>query len=153
MIHLKEVRTKKRQNHFSEFLEYVRGRSLITLSHENGPMEIEGEMLTASGPRSEFRFVQDPANPSQVIDMKHFLVVGQSQSEAMGFGLEIAQFFMGYYASVFHAQDMFSNHLGFQFFRDYYDDSNPSGDIYDSMRRYFLDREGKGEGATCGSCK
>ena len=106
----------------SQFVNYVGGKSLNDVLHAaDGGLPSD---RSAGGPQEDFRYVIDPANPSAIIDMRHFFVVGQ-QGEFMGLGIELLQALHGY-PSAFDPQDFYSNALGSKFFR-IYDSSKPLG--------------------------
>jgi hypothetical protein len=72
------------------------------------------DSLSAKGPKG-VRYVINPNNPAEVIDMRHFLVVGK-RGELFGLGVEIFQFTRGYRESAFNSQDFLSNYLGERFY-------------------------------------
>ena len=113
-----------------QFVEYTRGRSLRDLQAGGSSPS------TGWGPPDEVRYVRDPANPAQVIDMRHFLVVGE-QGELYGLMIEFVQSWKDP-ESAFHAQDFLSNKLGADFF-DNYDPSFP----LDAQLRSYFDERGK----------
>jgi len=77
----------------------------------------------AGGPDEKYRFVTNPFNSNEVIDMRHFLVVGP-QGEMAGFAIELVQLLGGDRDSAFDAQDFLSNAMGRDFF-DAYDPTQP----------------------------
>jgi len=93
---------------YCEFLNHIKGRSFEDVIHEfdRNP---RGD-LSAEGPDDRFRYVFDPADPKRVIDMRHFLVIGQ-MGEYSGLAVEIHQYITGE-KGAFDAQDFFSNDLG-----------------------------------------
>lgn len=111
-----------------DFLDYARGKSLSDLQNEETG---GGTSSTAGGPSSH-RYVVDPANPNQVIDMRHFLVVGP-QGEFVGLVGEVLQRIQGYSDSAFDAQDFLSNKLGSDFFGTY----DPKKNFDDQLREFF----------------
>ena len=134
---------------YNRFLSHAQGRGLFTLMTEGGGTPF-------AGPNNNVRYVIDPANSNQVIDMRHFLVAGFSGSiydpagsmdlmlpgfsEVPGLLIEILQALPGGDPeSAFHSQDFLSNTLGIEFFRNYY---NPFGNFHDQLERFFKGREG-----------
>ena len=63
------------------------------------------------------RYVINPNNQNEVIDMKHFFVVGH-QGEFVGLLFEIFQKIRGF-NSAFDSQDFLSNYLGTKFYSEY----------------------------------
>jgi len=122
---------------YQEFVAYARGKSLDMLSNEWGEGS-NGFNYSAAGPSKSHRYVIDPANPNQLIDMRHFLNIGQTRSEYFGLMVEIVQKIKGQNESAFHAQDFLSNYLGVEFFGKYYSPFNP--DFASQLEKYFEDR-------------
>jgi RHS repeat-associated protein len=122
----------------SEFVDYSGGKTLRELQNESGEVSLTS---SGSGP-IENRYVKDPANPDQVIDMRHFLIIGQL-GELAGFLVELGQ--IGN-ASAFNAQDFLSNSLGTDFFNNYYNRYKDVLSLDEILEKYFKDRtkpEGK----------
>ncbi|MEW6413227.1 MAG: RHS repeat-associated core domain-containing protein [Candidatus Zixiibacteriota bacterium] len=85
---------------------------------------------SAAGPMQGCRYMIDPANPNQVIDMRHFLVVGKHGGELAGLVNEVLQgletelagtfvgdwFDLHRHSGIFDAQDFLSNTLGAEFY-------------------------------------
>ncbi|HMP32079.1 MAG TPA: hypothetical protein PKD85_20910, partial [Saprospiraceae bacterium] len=67
-----------------------------------------------SGPELENRYVVDPKT-GNVIDMRHFLIIGQA-GEIIGNSVEVIQQIQGYKDSAHNPQDYFSNDLGYKFY-------------------------------------
>ncbi len=88
------------------------------------------------------RYVFDPANPDRVIDMRHFLSIGD-MGEAVGLGVEVVQATRAKWRpSAFDLQDFYSNNLGQQFYdSDFYQDYK-SGDVVFSqaLNNFFQNR-------------
>lgn len=90
----------------------------IAFVGERGLNEIQGTGTipsNAPGPDISVRYIRDPANPNAIIDMRHFLIVGE-RGELFGLGVEIIQKLAGH-PSAFDPQDFYSNALGAEFFR------------------------------------
>lgn len=114
-----------------QFIDYTKGKSLYEIQHQMD----DGirSSLSAGGPDYGYRWVINPRNPSEVLDMRHFLVVGP-QGEGVGLLIELAQL-IGDNASAFDAQDFLSNAMGSEFFRSRsYDKTKPLGD---QLRQFF----------------
>ncbi|MEW6096924.1 MAG: RHS repeat-associated core domain-containing protein, partial [bacterium] len=125
---------------WEEFVEYAKGKTLEQIqTEERGPLGVS-KKISAGGPAEEYRYVIDPSNPNQVIDMRHFLVIGP-YGEHVGLFVEISQLITAP-GSALDAQDFLSNYLGQEFFDRYYD---PNGDFLEQLRRYFKDRAEKFE--------
>ncbi len=123
--------------HYKKFVSHATRKTLAELQNEAG----SGRRRSASsapGPAGKYRYVIDPANPSQVIDMRHFLVVGP-KGENFGLAVEIAQL-RGDRQSAFDAQDFFSNKLGKDFYKNYYK-KYPHLPLNVLLNFYFRDRE------------
>jgi RHS repeat-associated protein len=118
----------------NQFVTYVGGQSLNDVLHA-ADRSLRSDR-SAGGPMDAFRYVVDPANPNAIIDMRHFLVVGQ-QGEAIGLGIEIFQALGGDRSSAFDPQDFFSNALGSQFFSSY----DPSKPLSPQLRAFFSNRQ------------
>jgi hypothetical protein len=99
-----------------QFIEYTKGKSLYDIQHaiDKGALGPR----SAGGPPESVRYVVNPKNPNEVLDMRHFFVVGP-QGELAGLGIEILQALGGDKASAFDAQDFLSNALGAWFFKSY----------------------------------
>jgi RHS repeat-associated protein len=120
-----------------EFVEYVRGRSLEGLLHDID--KGSKSSISALGPQEEFRFVEDPADTTSIIDMRHFLVIGL-QGEWIGLAAELSQI-IGDPESAFDPQDFYSNALGVEFFRDFYD---PEGEpLWRQLNEFFDERRSR----------
>ena len=109
----------ERAQHYNEavtlnvFLKKTEGMNFADVL---GKMSNSGVgVLSAGGPDGSIRYVINPANPAEVIDMRHFFVVGR-QTEILGLGIEYFQLTRGYYDSAFNAQDFLSNYLGTKFY-------------------------------------
>lgn len=122
--HLNEAKTME------QFIEYSKDKSLKQLQHEVDRGTRSDR--SAAGPTRDYRYVINPNNSSEVIDMRHFLVVGE-QGEFAGLLIEILQF-SGDRASSFDAQDFLSNALGSDFFNEY----NPSNPLDYELKKYFF---------------
>ena len=113
---------------YEEFISAIKGYDLQMLTNASGI----GSDSSGIGPPFG-RYVIDPADSSQVIDMRHFLVVGQ-KGELFGLGIELGQLFGGDAESAFDAQALLSNALGAEFFSNYY---NPDYEIVGQLRNFF----------------
>ncbi len=81
----------------------------------------------SGGPTS--RYVVDPANSDRVIDMRHFLSIGD-MGEAIGLGVEVMQSTRdSWRPSAFDLQDFYSNNLGQQFYESDFYQGYKSGDV------------------------
>ncbi|MGY6561485.1 MAG: hypothetical protein ACXITV_05215 [Luteibaculaceae bacterium] len=81
----------------------------------------------SGGPTS--RYVVDPANSDRVIDMRHFLSIGD-MGEAIGLGVEVMQSTReSWRSSSFDLQDFYSNNLGQQFYDSNFYQEYKSGAI------------------------
>jgi len=117
-----------------QFVNYVGGQSLSDVQH-SADQRTPTSDSSAGGPDTQYRYVRDPADPNAIIDMRHFLVVGQ-QGETFGLGVEIAQALQGIRNSAFDPQDFYSNAIGTQFFKNY----DPSKSLSDQLRDFFNQR-------------
>lgn len=113
----------------NEFLASIKGQSLQNIVTQANPNISES---ARAGPK--LRHVIDPANPSNIIDMRHFMVIGQ-YGEAVGLGVEILQIFKDP-QSAFQGQDFYSNTLGKEFFQTY----NPNKDLTQQLNTFFQKR-------------
>lgn len=112
-----------------EFIASIKGQSLQNVVTQANPSIPESK---GSGPL--VRYVIDPANPANIIDMRHFMVIGQ-YGEAVGLGVEIMQIIKDP-QSAFQGQDFYSNTLGKEFFNDY----NPNKDLTQQLNTFFQER-------------
>jgi len=114
-----------------QFIDHIKGKSLSEVQHEidKGAM---GES-SAAGPETSFRYVVNPNNINEVLDMRHFLVVGP-QGELVGLAIEILQGLGGDRESAFDAQDFLSNVLGAKFFVHY----NPKLSLDYQLSKFFF---------------
>jgi len=129
---------------YCEFLEYVGGKDYREVIQEFDPDNPRSE-LWADGPKEKYRYVIDPANPKQVIDMRHFLLAGRF-GEIPGLVNEIKQSIIGDRSSAFNAQDFLSNTLGRVFFLEYFKVIRwyQPGGFYDALEEFFEDRAKEG---------
>jgi RHS repeat-associated protein len=118
-----------------QFIIRAEGRTLNELQHEAD--ERPRSDRTAAGPRNEIRFVINPRNSEEVIDMRHMLVVGP-QGEIIGLLGEMGQLF-GDNDSAFDAQDFLSNAIGADFYEfleeNEYDPEDPLAPL---LKEYFF---------------
>ncbi|MDP3089954.1 MAG: RHS repeat-associated core domain-containing protein [Nitrospira sp.] len=114
----------------SQFVHHVGNQNLHDIMHAGDGQSLRSDR-SAGGPLNDFRYVRDPAGPNAIIDMRHFLVIGQ-QGETVGLGVEIVQALGGDIKSAFDPQDFFSNALGKQFFNTH-DPSKPLGPQLDEF--------------------
>jgi hypothetical protein len=84
---------------------------------ERGNVSITGLGSQAGGPSLDYRYIQDPLNPSLIIDLRHLLVIGKF-GRAVGESVEFLQY-LAQYESAFDDQDYYSNELGYSFFHHY----------------------------------
>lgn len=94
----------------------------------------------SGGPTS--RYVVDPANSDRVIDMRHFLSIGD-MGEAIGLGVEVMQSTReSWRPSAFDLQDVYSNDLGQQFYGSDFYQQYKSGDteFSESLNKFFQNR-------------
>jgi RHS repeat-associated protein len=103
-----------------EFVDHYDGKTHDEIAFEKG----DNSIASAGGPVDEFRYVEDPKNPNQVIDMRHFLVIGFwnsfTHTTIPGDYAEYTQSISGNPStrgSAYHPQDLLSNQRGAQFFR------------------------------------
>jgi RHS repeat-associated protein len=124
---------------YKEFLSYAKGKSLDQLQRDYNASinKTESNSLKERGPIDRYRYVIDPGHPNQVIDMRHFLVVGRA-GELFGLFVEIDQNNHGW-SSAFNAQDFLSNALGSKFYR-YYANLN-CRDASIPLELFFKNRE------------
>ncbi|MEA3306710.1 MAG: RHS repeat-associated core domain-containing protein [Elusimicrobiota bacterium] len=110
---------KKRADNISsaitldKFLLYAKDKSLseVQTEYQKG----KHGFYSAGGPN--YRYVINPLNSKEVIDMRHFLVVGQF-NELFGLGVEMVQLATDP-QSAFNPQDFLSNYLGTKFYSSY----------------------------------
>lgn len=129
---------------YRAFLNHVNGRTYDEVASEKGWHSAYG-LVWPLGPSNEVNFVNDPANPSRVIDMKHFLTVGK-RGNFLGLLNEFRQLWdplhqgvlnFDPWNSAFNAQDFFSNYLGTEFFNSV----DPSKSFEENLREFFENRE------------
>lgn len=88
------------------------------------------------------RYIQDPLNPSVVIDLRHMLVVAYHGS-FFGNSVEIMQG-LGSLSSAYDHQDYFSNQLGYDFYNQYSNQISANPTAFASfVQRFLLDRTGR----------
>lgn len=114
---------------YTDFLTANSGRSESSLLNAGFNQESQG---LGPGPR----YVLDPANPENVIDMRHFIVVGR-MGEFAGLAIEVNQGLGADTRSAFDGQDFFSNELGSEF-RSGLNSKTP---IMDQLKSFFMSRE------------
>jgi RHS repeat-associated protein len=136
--HVKKVRD-------SNNLKPKEGGKLLSKLKSEGGAEL---FIFPKGPDYKYRFVKDPAT-GKIIDMRHFLVIGQ-YGEELGDSVEDVQGAMGKYLGPFFKrarnagqsagkpEDYFSNDLGREFYKKFYDGN---GSLTDQLERYFHYRE------------
>jgi RHS repeat-associated protein len=112
------------------FVEQTRGLTLRQVETQTGASK-----YSEGGPVSTIRYVKDPANPENIIDMRHFIVIGQ-RSETYGLLAEIAQIVFSP-ESAFDQQDFYSNQLGAYFFANVYD---PDKELSEQLDKFFKSR-------------
>jgi RHS repeat-associated protein len=97
---------------YQDFARNIEGKSLGQVQNEAG---VPGFSLGSyksgfAGPAEKYRYVRDTGNPAAVVDMRHFLVVGE-RGNLYGLGVEILQQINGFSDSAFKLQDFYSNRL------------------------------------------
>lgn len=100
---------------------------LLIGSHSGGPLK---------------RYVEDPANPDRIIDMRHFLSIGD-MGEIFGLGVEVFQSTNDRgRPSAFDLQDFYSNNLGKKFYNSNYYKEYETGDaeFHEALRNFFENR-------------
>lgn len=118
------------------FLESIKGYSAEEIKTQAGEMGFFSSQ--DMGPVN--RYVKDPANPSRIIDMRHFLVVG-NLGEKIGLAIEVGQSSLNE-PSGFDLQDFFSNALGADFYDNFYD-ANSKQSFAEQLKVYFENRAGE----------
>ncbi|MBI4209405.1 MAG: RHS repeat-associated core domain-containing protein [Deltaproteobacteria bacterium] len=123
-----------------KFIKWVEGKSLAMLQHEadyRGP----ASSSDAGGPERKHRYVIDPGNPGAIIDMRHFLVVGE-RGELFGLGVELRQLSDSIITedaelerTVMDPEDFYSNALGVEFFTNFYDFNGEP--FWEQLQDYF----------------
>jgi hypothetical protein len=113
------------------------GRSLQDLQGELGTAPFTEPTSGGFGPRN--RYLTDPANPADVIDLRHFLVVGPRRP-GFGTAIELVQL-IGDPRSAFHPQDLFSNRLGHEFFGSSFLDPSRPNEIASQIGAFLRSRE------------
>jgi len=107
------------------FIESISGLSKNEAKRQE---EGHGSFGSQSG-GPELRYVFDPANSDRVIDMRHFLSVGD-MGEAIGFAIEVVQSTSeSWRPSAFDLQDFYSNELGAQFYNSEFYEEYKSGEV------------------------
>jgi RHS repeat-associated protein len=105
--------------------------------------------VSRNGVNENIRYVIDPANPTMVIDMRHFFAVGGFGGECYGLLIEYFQWLQGVKGnaenanSAFNPQDLFSNALGDEFVRNYQIPGalqNDGKTTRDRLSQFFRDR-------------
>jgi hypothetical protein len=114
---------------------YTQNKSLAEIQHAVDQGTASDS--SAGGPDPSVRYVINPNNPAEVIDMRHFLVVGP-KGESFGLLVELAQL-LADNKSAFDAQDFLSNYLGSEFFRTY----NANRALGDQLKQFFRSRKRK----------
>jgi hypothetical protein len=137
------------------FSDWAKDKSLTELVADRGVIFKNGQ------PGEDVRYVRDPANPDAVIDMRHFLCVGDVEQSSLpawirasneyGYFIESWQWMASKLpfvdpviradakASAFDPQDFYSNALGAQFFRERYNPDGPP--LAEQLREFFKQRE------------
>jgi len=108
-----------------DFITSIRGLSKNEAKRQESGRGAFGSQ--SGGPTS--RYVVDPANSDRVIDMRHFLSIGD-MGEAIGLGVEVMQSTRDRWRpSAFDLQDFYSNNLGQQFYDSNFYQEYKSGDV------------------------
>ena len=88
------------------------------------------------------RYIQNPLNPSVVIDLRHMLVVAYHGS-LFGNSVEIMQG-LGGLTSAYDHQDYFSNQLGYDFYGQYDNQISANPTAFAAfVQQFLLDRAGR----------
>lgn len=118
---------------YTVFLEHIQGKSLSEVMHE---ADTRNNTLSysAGGPFEAVKYIKDPAFPNRIIDMRHFLVVGQ-KGNLFGLGIEIGQA-LRLKDSGFNLEDFYSNFMGSLFF-DYFFDPNSDKAFEEQLKEFF----------------
>jgi RHS repeat-associated protein len=132
---------------YNAFLEHVRGKSLGQVTHEAD--RFDKTNYSAGGPFDEFKFIKDPAAPNRIIDMRHFIVIGQLgqgtlgllKANAYGILVELGQIAKGNIESGANLEDFYSNYLGSIFFHYYYDATSTK--TFEQQLREWLEQRKK----------
>ena len=121
---------------YQTLIEYSMGKTLRELQTERG-YDIRSVKSTARGP-IETRYVVDPANPDQAIDIRHFLVVGP-KGERFGRTIEMIQDIIAPH-SAWDPMDLRSNKLGADLYKNYYKKYKDLMPFWEILEKYFEDR-------------
>ncbi len=140
---------------YQYFTSKIQGMTLKEVKHAYD-IEKTGKLqsdLSAEGPSKPkgFRYIEDPANPEVIIDMRHFFVIGssvpsQAASETYGLAVEIVQD-IGNQKSAYNIQDYFSNQLGAEFFNEFYDPKSEQS-LSEQLNIFFKERESEAQNVT-----
>jgi RHS repeat-associated protein len=135
-----------------DFVQIHQGQKLSEVIHETEFIAPFPPDSNAEGPWP--RYVKDPANSSNIIDMRHFLVVGY-YGGTYGLAVEMAQYWhqKGWEpeGTAFNAQDLFSNRLGSEFFSYY--PVGMSTILSPHLKKYFDWRQRMGRKCGSGSAR
>jgi hypothetical protein len=135
---IKRGGNKKNAISYQDFCRYAFGSNLKVLQHEADNGNIRSD-YSAWGPAPKFRYVINPANPNEVLDMRHFLVVGP-QGEGVGLLVETLQLISDR-NSASDSQDFLSNAMGNDFYRNYYNKYKDMFPINQILEKYFKNLE------------
>ncbi len=109
---------KPNKNRLKENIEIAKPLDQWVKDNQHKTKEtLQNERSKRSGPKREDRYVIDPKT-GNVIDMRHFLIIGQS-GPLVGNSVEVIQSIQGYKDSAHNPQDYFSNDLGYKFYRNH----------------------------------
>lgn len=118
---------------YTDFLEWADGKSYEELL---GVRKGSSPGFNVPGPSERVRYVRDPADPSRVIDMRHFFMVGR-YPEWVGWLGEAQQWWSGVTNSAFDPQDFYANALGREYHNGYHD---ATGTEMEKLKTFFEDR-------------
>jgi hypothetical protein len=132
---------------YNTFLEHIQGKSLDQVTHEVD--KFTKTDYSAEGPDNEFKFITDPAAPNRIIDMRHFVVIGQLgqgtlgllKANAYGILVELGQIAKGNLESGANLEDFYSNYLGSIFFQYFYDATSTK--TFEQQLREWLEQRKK----------
>jgi hypothetical protein len=98
------------------------------------------------------RYIEDLANPKNIIDLRHMLVIGY-YGRIVGESVEMAQW-LAENESAFDSQDYYSNELGYSFYKEYGSaiESNPTA-FADYLTSFLYNQSYRNEISNPPGCK